>query len=166
MKKVLLLLLPVLVACESVVTTNSEFGTSFTIINNTFGVNDFKIGEVGTYPIAFGSLDFGRNLGKVGEYQDSIGYISFNEDGSGILELTEQDTIYSKVNFIYSLGREKNNQIEVFIDFEDAEFKTYITTQPLSVFDYTQVNDSLWVYKTNINKYSGKFRWIGNKILK
>jgi len=162
----MLLLFPVLVACESAITTDEKFGTSFTIVNNTFGINDFKVGEIGTYPIAFGSLDFGRNLGKVGEYQDSIGYVKFSENGVGVLELTEQDTIHSKVSFTYSFGKVKNNQVDVFIDFEDAEFKTYVINQPLVAFNYTQINDSLWMYKTNINKYSGKFNWIGNKIIK
>ena len=34
-------------------------GTSFTMVNNTYGVNDFVVAEVGTYPIRFGSIDFG-----------------------------------------------------------------------------------------------------------
>jgi len=66
----------------------------------------------------------------------------------------------------FYIGKVKNNQVDGFIDFEDADFKTYVINQPLVAFNYTQINDSLWVYKTNINKYSGEFNWVGNKIIK
>lgn len=160
-----LFLLP-LVSCQTDVTRSSEYGTFFTIINNTYGVNDFVVGEPGTYPISFGAIDYGRNLGRVNHYQDSIGYIHFDQNGFGTIEIIEQDSIHTKTCFTYTMGKVRNNQVDLYIEFSDAELKTYVTRTPLASFNYTKLNDSLWVYKSDISTYSGKFVWTGNKIHK
>jgi hypothetical protein len=64
------------------------------------------------------------------------------------------------------MGKVRNNQVDLYIEFSDAELKTYVTRTPLASFNYTKLNDSLWVYKSDISTYSGKFVWIGNKIHK
>ena len=167
MKKLIGLLIPVLVACEPPIPQdNYDIGTCFDVRNNTFGVSDFKVGKVGKYAIPFASLDFGRNLGVGNSYSDSIGFIEFKEDGTGNIELTEQDTIHSRVDFTYNFGRRDHNTTEVFIEFEDSNFKTYSKTPPAEIFNYVRVGQSLWKYEVSMSKYSGRFVWFANKIMK
>ena len=163
-----------------------KFGTSFTIKNNTYGVNDFKVGEVGTYVVSSGSIDYGRNIGSTwyfneyepsitngtysGElltklYQDSIGTITFNENGSGILNITNQDTLTTAVKFVWQVLKETNNGTYLSMEFENIPIKTYVTEEPLFVFGYEKVGEKLWKYETTMDTYSGRWKWIGNKLL-
>jgi len=163
-----------------------KFGTSFTIKNNTYGVNDFKVGEVGTYVVSSGSIDYGRNIGSIwyfneyepsitngtysGElltklYQDSIGTITFNENGSGTLNITNQDTLTTAVKFVWQVLKETNNGTYLSMEFENIPIKTYVTEEPLFVFGYEKVGEKLWKYETTMDTYSGRWKWIGNKLL-
>jgi hypothetical protein len=163
-----------------------KFGTSLTIKNNTYGVNDFKVGEVGTYVVSSGSIDYGRNIGSTwyfneyepsitngtysGElltklYQDSIGTITFNENGSGTLNITNQDTLTTAVKFVWQVLKETNNGTYLSMEFENIPIKTYVTEEPLFVFGYEKVGEKLWKYETTMDTYSGRWKWIGNKLL-
>ena len=51
-------LLLTLFGCEPIQQEGSlKHGTFFTLRNNTFGVNDFRIGDSGTFAISFGAID-------------------------------------------------------------------------------------------------------------
>jgi len=142
-------------------------GTSFTMVNNTFGVNDFVVAEVGTYPIRFGSIDFGRNLSRLEDdlnYNDSIGYITFDADGTGVFEIRNQDSLKTHCRFFYTFQKSKG-EWWVNIDFDKAMVKTYVTSEPLRSFDYSQVRDNLWVYTTSMHLLSGYYKWQGNKLI-
>jgi hypothetical protein len=180
MKNVILLSSLVVMSCSKGFVDNQgmKYGTFLTIQNNTFGVNDFKVGEVGTYDVSFGALDFGRNIGSsryfneydysknLDElYQDSIGVITFNENGLGVLKFTNQDSLSYTVNFDWQMGKVKNNQVSMALHFEPINVKTYSTTQPLHVFNYKKVKDNLWVYEVSIDTYNGKWIWSGNKLM-
>jgi hypothetical protein len=160
----------VLISCEKETFISEEdgikYGTSITIVNNTFGLRDFKVGQVGTYPVAFGSLDYGRNLGSGNGYYDSIGFIQFNEDGTGLFKIKEQDSINCEAKFSYGFIENTRNGMHMYINFESAEFKTYVRRKdpPAEVFQYKRAGDGLWVYKTDISKYNGKFIWHANLI--
>jgi hypothetical protein len=77
-------------SCEAQPQETVKYGTFFAISNNTFGVNDFKVGEVGSYPVCFGAMDFGRNLYRKSsnpvDYSDVIGVIKFEQAGTGYVE--------------------------------------------------------------------------------
>jgi hypothetical protein len=163
-----------------------KFGTSLTIKNNTYGVNDFKVGEVGTYVVSSGSIDYGRNIGSTWYfneyepsitngtfssdlltklYQDSIGTITFNENGSGVLKITNQDTLTMEVKFVWHIVKETNNGTYLTMEFEPVTITTYVTSEPLYVFGYQKVGTNLWKYQTTMDKYSGKWLWVGNKLM-
>lgn len=163
-----------------------KFGTSLTIKNNTYGVNDFKVGEVGTYVVSSGSIDYGRNIGSTWYfneyepsitngtfssdlltklYQDSIGTITFNENGSGVLKITNQDTLTTEVKFVWHIVKETNNGTYLTMEFEPVTITTYVTSEPLYVFGYQKVGTNLWKYQTTMDKYSGKWLWVGNKLM-
>jgi hypothetical protein len=163
-----------------------KFGTSLTIKNNTYGVNDFKVGEVGTYVVSSGSIDYGRNIGSTWYfneyepsitngtfssdlltklYQDSIGTITFNENGSGVLKITNQDTLTTEVKFVWHIVKETNNGTYLTMEFEPVTITTYVTSEPLYVFGYQKVGTNLWKYQTTMDTYSGRWKWIGNKLL-
>jgi hypothetical protein len=163
-----------------------KYGTSLTIKNNTYGVNDFKVGEVGTYVVSSGSIDYGRNIGSVWYfneyepsitngtfssdlltklYQDSIGTITFNENGSGVLKITNQDTLTTEVKLVWHIVKETNNGTYLSMEFEPATITTYVTSEPLYVFGYQKVGTNLWKYQTTMDKYSGKWLWVGNKLM-
>lgn len=160
-----------------------KFGTSLTIKNNTFGVNDFSIFEDTTYVVSFGAIDYGRNIGsswyfneyesslRNGEflnklYQDSIGTITFRENGSGVLNITNQDSIPVMVNFVWQIGKKTKREGTYFsIDFQPTPIKTYVTKEPLYVFGYEKVGENLWKYENVMSEYGGKWRWHGNKLM-
>ena len=143
-----------------------QYGTTFTVVNNTFGVRDYKVAEIGKYPVAFASLDYGRNLGGGNGYYDTLGFIEFNEDGTGVLQITEQDSIECKASFTYSFERKTINGVEMHINFESAQFRTYLRRKdpPAQIFEYQKAGQDLWVYKVDISKYNGKFIWHANQI--
>ena len=163
-----------------------KYGTSLTIKNNTYGVNDFQVGEVGTYVVSFGSIDYGRNIGSpfyFNEYepsltngtfssellyqlhQDSIGTITFNENGSGTPNITNQDTLTTAVNFVWHVTKKTNNGTYLSMEFGNVPIKTYVTKEPMYVFGYEKVGENLWKYETTMDTYSGRWKWHGNKLL-
>jgi len=168
MKNIFILLFVLgLVSCETVTESPTDkTGTTFVVRNNTFGVNDFDVASYKTYPIAFGSFDYGRNFGsdENHNYQDSIGYISFGENGMGEMLFYNQDTIRIHVPFTFEFYRKGGKQYVDFT-FTKSMVKTYVTTEPLYVFGYQKVNDSLWIFTANMEQYNGRYLWIGNKLM-
>lgn len=181
MKPILILSSIVMMSCSKGIIDNNgmKYGTFLTIQNNTHGVNDFKVGEVGTYNVSFGALDFGRNIGSSWYfneyrsnvssdidklYRDSIGHISFNESGLGVLEFTNQDSLSYSVDFVWQMGTKKNGMVKMKMYFDPIVVKTYVTTEPLFVFDYKKVKDGLWVYEQTMDTYDGEWLWSGNKL--
>lgn len=145
-----------------------KHGSSFTLKNNTFGVNDFLIHDSGKFTISFGSIDWGRNIYRNHEnqidYGDSIGYIYFNGRGSGEIKFTNQDTLPHFIPFTYDwLDSDKNYQY-LNLWFERVTLTTYSQTQPLLGFGYQKVGKN-YQYKVNSDTYSGQWKWIGNKLL-
>jgi hypothetical protein len=167
----LFILATALASCEKEIDSISDpegikYGFGLTLVNNTFGFRDYKVGEVGRYPVCFGSLDYGRNLGTGNGYYDSIGYIEFNEDGTGLLKITEQDSIHSQASFTYAFGKNTKRGLQVRLDFESAEFKTYVrkAEAPAEIFGYEKVGTDLYRFKTDISTYNGNYFWFANNI--
>jgi hypothetical protein len=163
-----------------------KYGTTLTLNNNTFGVNDFKVGDTGTYVVSFGSIDYGRNLGSPWYfneyepsisngtfnsslldklYQDSIGTITFNYDGTGVLNITNQDSVKVESKFVWQKTKRDRNYVYLTIDFEPTPITTYVTKEPMYVFNYVKVKDGLWKYQNTMDTYSGKWKWGGNKLM-
>ncbi len=167
MKNILILLFVLgLVSCETITDTpTDDTGTSFMVRNNTFGVSDFDIASYKTYPLVQGSFDYGRNFGSGDHknYQDSIGYVKFDKDGTGDMLFYNQDTIRIHVPFTFDFYRKGGKQFVNFT-FGKSMVKTYVTTEPLYVFGYQKVNDSLWVFTANMEQYSGRYFWYGNSL--
>ena len=143
-------------------------GSSFTLKNNTFGVNDFLIHDSGKFTISFGSIDWGRNIYRNHEnqidYGDSIGYIYFNGRGSGEIRFTNQDTLSHFIPFTYDWLDSDRNYQYLNLWFERVTLTTYSQTQPLLGFGYQKVGKN-YQYKVNSDTYSGQWKWIGNKLL-
>lgn len=143
-------------------------GSSFTLKNNTFGVNDFLIHDSGKFTISFGSIDWGRNIYRNHEnqihYGDSIGYIYFNGRGSGEIKFTNQDTLPHFIPFTYDWLDSDRNYQYLNLWFERVTLTTYSQTQPLLGFGYQKVGKN-YQYKVNSDTYSGQWKWIGNKLL-
>jgi hypothetical protein len=169
MKLYLIPLIALTIGCEAQPASDIRYGTYFAISNNTFGVNDFKVGEVGSYPVCFGAIDFGRNLYRNSnnqtDFQDIIGVMKFEEAGIGYVELVNQDSVILHVDFTYSFGKKTREGMHMILEFDEVMWTTYSSTEPLKAFNYTQINDSLWKYSEYMNKYSGNYMWVGNKIL-
>ena len=143
-------------------------GSSFTLKNNTFGVNDFLIHDSGKFTISFGSIDWGRNIYRNHEnqihYGDSIGYIYFNGRGGGEIKFTNQDTLPHYIPFTYDWLDSDRNYQYLNLWFERVTLTTYSQTQPLLGFGYQKVGKN-YQYKVNSDTYSGQWKWIGNKLL-
>lgn len=143
-------------------------GSSFTLKNNTFGVNDFLIHDSGKFTISFGSIDWGRNIYRNHEnqihYGDSIGYIYFNGRGSGEIKFTNQDTLPHFIPFTYDWLDSDRNYQYLNLWFERVTLTTYSQTQPFLGFGYQKVGKN-YQYKVNSDTYSGQWKWIGNKLL-
>jgi hypothetical protein len=155
-------------SCEAQPQETVKYGTFFAISNNTFGVNDFKVGEVGSYPVCFGAMDFGRNLYRKSsnpvDYSDVIGVIKFEQAGTGYVELMNQDSVILHADFTYSFGKKTRQGMRMTLEFEEVPWTTYSDIEPLAAFNYTQVGPSTWKYSEYMSKYSGNYMWIGNKL--
>lgn len=165
MKNIFFLLLIPLLACDRSEETVSEYGTHFRLNNNTYGVNDFRIQDSGRFPIRFGSIDFGRNLCASEElypdYNDSIGYLYLDGHGSGVIHITNQDTIPQCWTFTYTWGKRSQNYQFLTITFDERRAVTWTRNEPLYVFGYEKVG-KYWRYESCMSRYSGEWKWAGN----
>ena len=147
--------------------SHSSYGSYLLLRNNTFGSNDFNISDSGSFIISYGAIDFGRNLYRDSnnphDYNDSIGYIYLDGQGSGHIEFVNQDSLYHLIGFSYTKNETKDNSLSLNFQFDEVPVITYSSTQPLSVFEYTQHNDS-WKYETLMSKYSGDWIWQYNRL--
>ena len=162
-------LLLTLFGCEPIKEGGSlKHGTFFTLRNNTFGINDFRISDSGTFAISFGAIDWGRNIYRNHQnqidYTDSIGYIYFNGNGCGEIRFVNQDTLPHRIPFQYDWLDSDRNYQYLNLWFERVPLTTYSQTQPLLVFGYQKVGKN-YQYKVNSDTYSGQWRWAGNKLL-
>ena len=168
MKNVIIVLLVLFTACAvEPQTPTLKYGTFFRLNNNTFGQNDFRIADSGSFAIAYGALDFGRNFYRNHEtypdFQDSIGYVYFDGKGNGLIEYVNQDTIHQRINFTYVWGKSDRNYQYLNIQFGDATVRTWSRTEPLNVFGYEKIG-KYWRYKAPMHQYSGEWSWAGNLI--
>jgi hypothetical protein len=69
------------------------------------------------------------------------------------------------VKFVWHIVKETNNGTYLTMDFEPVTITTYVTSEPLYVFGYQKVGTNLWKYQTTMDKYSGKWLWVGNKLM-
>ena len=158
-----------LFGCEPIKEGGSlKHGTFFTLRNNTFGINDFRISDSGTFAISFGAIDWGRNIYRNHQnqidYTDSIGYIYFNGNGCGEIRFVNQDTLPHRIPFQYDWLDSDRNYQYLNLWFERVPLTTYSQTQPLLVFGYQKVGKN-YQYKVNSDTYSGQWRWRANKLL-
>ena len=146
---------------------NTSYGSYLSLRNNTFGYNDFRVSDSGSFAISYGAIDFGRNLYRDSnnqhDYHDSIGYIYLNGQGSGHIEFVNQDSLYHLIGFSYTKNKTKANYLSLNFQFDETPVVTYSSTEPLSVFQYTQHNDS-WRHETLMSKYSGDWIWQCNRL--
>ena len=161
-------LLLTLFGCEPIKEGGSlKHGTFFTLRNNTFGINDFRISDSGTFAISFGAIDWGRNIYRNHQnqidYTDSIGYIYFNGNGCGEIRFVNQDTLPHRIPFQYDWLDSDRNYQYLNLWFERVPLTTYSQTQPLLVFGYQKVGKN-YQYKVNSDTYSGQWRWRANKL--
>ena len=168
MKNILISLLIIsLSSCDNIIEEDysNDTGTTFIVRNNTFGVRDFDVASYKTYPLVSGSYDYGRNFGTgtYTNYQDSIGYITFEKDGTGEMYFYNQDTIETYIPFTFDFYR-KNGTQYVNFTFSNTTVKTYSNKEPQYIFGYTKINDSVWVYSTDMSKYNGRYEWFANRI--
>ena len=157
-----------LFGCEPIKEGGSlKHGTFFTLRNNTFGINDFRISDSGTFAISFGAIDWGRNIYRNHQnqidYTDSIGYIYFNGNGCGEIRFVNQDTLPHRIPFQYDWLDSDMNYQYLNLWFERVPLTTYSQTQPLLVFGYQKVGKN-YQYKVNSDTYSGQWRWRANKL--
>ena len=157
-----------LFGCEPIKEGGSlKHGTFFTLRNNTFGINDFRISDSGTFAISFGAIDWGRNIYRNHQnqidYTDSIGYIYFNGNGCGEIRFVNQDTLPHRIPFQYDWLDSDRNYQYLNLWFERVPLTTYSQTQPLLVFGYQKVGKN-YQYKVNSDTYSGQWRWRANKL--
>ena len=145
----------------------TSYGSYLSLRNNTFGYNDFRVSDSGSFIISYGAIDFGRNLYRDSnnphDHNDSIGYIYLDGQGSGHIEFVNQDSLYHLIGFSYTKNETKGNSLSLNFQFDEVPVVTYSSTQPLSVFEYTQHNDS-WRYETLMSKYSGDWIWQYNRL--
>ena len=145
----------------------TSYGSYLSLRNNTFGYNDFRVSDSGSFIISYGAIDFGRNLYRDSnnphDYNDSIGYIYLDGQGSGHIEFVNQDSLYHLIGFSYTKNETKGNSLSLNFQFDEVPVVTYSSTQPLSEFEYTQHNDS-WRYETLMSKYSGDWIWQYNRL--
>ena len=158
-----------IIGCEPIQEEGSlKHGTFFTLRNNTFGVNDFRIGDSGTFAISFGAIDWGRNIYRNHQnqidYTDSIGYIYLDGSGCGEIRFVNQDTLPHRIPFQYDWLDSDRNYQYLNLWFERVPMKTYSRTEPLYVFGYEKIG-KYWGYTQNSDTYSGEWRWTGNKLL-
>jgi len=161
--------LMLVMSCEAQKTESVNYGTFFALANNTLGVNDFKIAKPGNYAVSFGAMDFGRNIyrnsSNTSDYTDVIGILKFQEEGIGYIELANQDSIILHTGFSYSFGKKTQKGVEMVIKFDHELWTTYSSQEPLSVFNYIKIGPSVWKYSEYMDRYSGNYLWVGNKIL-
>ena len=96
---------------------NTSYGSYLSLRNNTFGYNDFRVSDSGSFAISYGAIDFGRNLYRDSnnqhDYHDSIGYIYLNGQGSGHIEFVNQDSLYHLIGFSYTKNKTKTNSLSL-----------------------------------------------------
>lgn len=162
--KLSLLLLTISCVKES---SHTSYGSYLSLRNNTFGYNDFRVSDSGSFAISFGAIDFGRNLHRHSDnphdYNDSIGYIYLNGLGNGHIEFVNQDSLHHRIDFSYTKNKTKGNSLFLNFQFDEVPVVTYSSTQPLSAFQYTKHNNS-WRYESPMSIYSGDWIWQYNRL--
>jgi hypothetical protein len=147
----------------------TKLGTSFRISTQSTTARGYDELRTGTYKLAWGAIDYGRNFGlpkgtvRQEHFEQNIGSISFNEDGSGRFTWTHSDTLTCSGEFTYSFVGKRGNIGYLTINFKPAIVKTYIKVDegetPSRGFGYVNIGNGYWKYEGCMSAYSGKFRW-------
>ena len=182
-----------LMSCEkgSLPMNDVNHGTSVLLSSRIYETSDYEDflknrDVVGTFAVYGGSFDWGRNYGSVwyqNEFdntniqhydimrKDSIGYITFNEMGMGVLVFVNSDSLFYEIPFTYEKLKNTQDNLYLNISFDSEVVKTYVknTQPPLACFNYTyfgmdtHLND-IYKWEGDMSDFNGVYKWGGNNI--
>lgn len=148
----------------------TKLGTSFRISTQSINKSGYDELKTGTYKLAWGSIDYGRNFGLSKEtirqehFKQNIGSITFNEDKSGSFIWTHGDTLTCSGEFTYEFVGKDSNKGYLIINFQPSIVKSYVKIEegeksPSHGFGYKDMGNGIWKFEGCMSAYSGKFSW-------